>query len=373
MVNLELSDLRPIQLTLEGAGPFRDRFELRFFGESISEELEPANVFLLLAPNGRGKTTVIENVGRILRLLNPEYHRDEWLTNFLRAGSRGQLDIRLGWTHEGVRTSVLASIWVGSEVPLTSWETELEEVAHATNWAQIGFGSRGNYFANELGRILVDTVADNVGVQPNSVFGVDMTLPTGLVFPATRSLIRPGEGRRGVTRPRDWRYDSYHRFDVDGAEWESSMDNLLVWLTWLNDGRYELIQDYVSSHVFLDGGKRLGGIRREELTAVVETTDGGRHSIDQLSHGERQLFQLIVRIASHMTSNTIVMIDEIEQHLHPRWAVKVLALLKNLAVEFPGLSFLISTHSRDVQIAYNHDVPEDGIVKGGYLIDEGLE
>jgi len=38
----------------------------------------------------------------------------------------------------------------------------------------------------------------------------------------------------------------------------------------------------------------------------------------------------------------IVLIDEVEQHLHPRWQIRIMKLLKE---QFPGVQFIITTHS----------------------------
>ncbi len=52
----------------------------------------------------------------------------------------------------------------------------------------------------------------------------------------------------------------------------------------------------------------------------------------------------------------IVMLDEIEQHLHPRWQRNIVPVLKNV---FPKLQFIISTHSPLVAANTGKILPED--------------
>ncbi len=73
----------------------------------------------------------------------------------------------------------------------------------------------------------------------------------------------------------------------------------------------------------------------------------------QLSSGEKYLFTLVLElIYRNITlnpnnedySNTpgIVLIDEIEDHLHPRWQLNIIDALET---SFPNIQFIVSTHS----------------------------
>lgn len=75
--------------------------------------------------------------------------------------------------------------------------------------------------------------------------------------------------------------------------------------------------------------------------------------ITQLSDGYKTLFALVIDLASRMaianphlenplTSPAIVMVDEIDLHLHPEWQKRVVGQL--LAV-FPNTQFFLTTHS----------------------------
>ena len=79
-------------------------------------------------------------------------------------------------------------------------------------------------------------------------------------------------------------------------------------------------------------------------------------SLDQLSGGYRIVLALAADLARRMAqgnphlddplqSEAIVLIDEIELHLHPSWQQRVLA---DLARTFPNTQFIVSTHSPQV-------------------------
>jgi len=76
--------------------------------------------------------------------------------------------------------------------------------------------------------------------------------------------------------------------------------------------------------------------------------------VSQLSGGEKSLFALVSDIARRLAianpdsedplreGGGIVLIDEIDLHLHPRWQRKVITKLTEI---FPNLQFIITTHS----------------------------
>ena len=79
-------------------------------------------------------------------------------------------------------------------------------------------------------------------------------------------------------------------------------------------------------------------------------------SIDQLSGGYRIMLALAADLAKRMAqgnphmedplkSEAIVLIDEVELHLHPRWQQHVLS---DLVRTFPNAQFIVSTHSPQV-------------------------
>jgi predicted ATP-binding protein involved in virulence len=104
-------------------------------------------------------------------------------------------------------------------------------------------------------------------------------------------------------------------------------------------------------------------VRRNPLRMEVEKNNHPL-TVDQLSAGEKCLMAMIgdlarrMAIANPMRSNLldgegIVLIDEIDLHLHPKWQR---FMVHNLIKAFPKCQFLISTHSPHVM---THVQPEN--------------
>jgi predicted ATP-binding protein involved in virulence len=98
---------------------------------------------------------------------------------------------------------------------------------------------------------------------------------------------------------------------------------------------------------------------------LVATKNGAEYALDQLSDGERGLLAMVGDLAYRLTianreipdplqSEALVLIDEIEQHLHPGWQRLVVRALRSA---FPNCQFIITTHSPQVL----SEVPNDAV------------
>lgn len=97
-------------------------------------------------------------------------------------------------------------------------------------------------------------------------------------------------------------------------------------------------------------------VERKPRLRMVVTKDNTKLSINQLSDGEKCYIAMIGDLARRMaianpnannplTCSGIVLIDEIELHLHPEWQRKIIHALRNT---FPNIQFIITTHSPQV-------------------------
>jgi len=376
--NLAISDWRHVSLTMDEVGPFRRGAEtVDFMGDAPSlEEADqppgPSNLYMLLARNGHGKTTILETIHGLFGLLaspvvgrfaDPE------------AEGRAQLDVRATWTIDGRTSTVLLSIWTGSAGPLVSWTGDrLEDEAQASSWARLGL-ARGpgsvqpTEGSDELGVLFFREVVAAAGRAPAGTFGNAFDLPSVLLFPADRMLMAP-PGRRSVEPPDNWVYQPAHRFGTDGSSWNGSIENLLVWLAWIGEEQLEQALEFINQNMF-DGDKVLRPPTRRDLVTHVSTATGD-HPLSGLSHGERALLQLYLRTIAHMSRNTVVLIDEVELHLHTRWTHRMYRVLKSLLRSLPTLSIVFTTHDRELIKVFDHRTLEPGLVKGGILLDEEM-
>ena len=104
---------------------------------------------------------------------------------------------------------------------------------------------------------------------------------------------------------------------------------------------HEIEPDYDSSFLEVD-----------EHYNIFIKVDNKEKELSELSTGFVSIFKIITNIISNYGAmsqekelqkvNGIVLIDEIESHLHLEWQVKIIPLLKKL---FPNTVFFIATHS----------------------------
>lgn len=106
-------------------------------------------------------------------------------------------------------------------------------------------------------------------------------------------------------------------------------------------------------------------IQRDPLHMVIRKGDT-LLAVDQLSDGERLLLALTADLARRLAisyaeatdplaGEAIVLIDEVELHLHPTWQRRVLGALRST---FPNCQFIVTTHSPQVL----SEVPNDAVV-----------
>lgn len=116
-------------------------------------------------------------------------------------------------------------------------------------------------------------------------------------------------------------------------------------------------------------------IRRSPLRMEVKK-NGERLTVNQLSDGEKCLMALAGDLARRMAlanpvadnpleGKGIVLIDEIDLHIHPKWQRRI---IPNLRRVFPNCQFLISTHSPHV---ITHVPPESLFLLS--MTENGLE
>jgi predicted ATP-binding protein involved in virulence len=92
------------------------------------------------------------------------------------------------------------------------------------------------------------------------------------------------------------------------------------------------------------------------VSSLIIDKDGQKFKFSQLSSGEKMMLSLVVDIARRLAianpsldnkleGEGIVLIDEIDLHLHPQWQRKLLPALTHT---FPNIQFIVTTHSPQV-------------------------
>lgn len=121
------------------------------------------------------------------------------------------------------------------------------------------------------------------------------------------------------------------------------------------------------------------------LTPRIRVFDEPKGSflLTQLSDGEQRLFSLFVDIARQLSlesngrgfldkSSAVVLIDEIDVHLHPKWQRMIVPALEEL---FPACQFIATTHSPFVvqSVQENNVQHLNRNISGQQFTDRGIE
>lgn len=131
----------------------------------------------------------------------------------------------------------------------------------------------------------------------------------------------------------------------------------------LRPGQKDIYNELEKSYKTVFPGRSFQGcIPREDIDAFFSKPwfylDDGKnyYEISEMSGGERAIFPILVDFANWNIHNSVILIDEIELHLHPPMQQALLRALPKLGT---NNQFIITTHSDYIEKL----VPEDNIVR----------
>lgn len=118
------------------------------------------------------------------------------------------------------------------------------------------------------------------------------------------------------------------------------------WLAGLDDSRFHAVARALRVVLSLD---HEDDIFKDTNNRVWVRAGGRSTPLDQLSDGYKSLLAMAVDIMRNLLANRldleyargVVLIDEIENHLHPRWKMRVMSALREA---MPKVQFIVTTH-----------------------------
>lgn len=126
-----------------------------------------------------------------------------------------------------------------------------------------------------------------------------------------------------------------------------------------NDLRYKQIKDGFN-YICAPAEMRDVMAVDEELDIEFRSENGMSYTFDGLSSGERSVLYFLVRYVLMQAYNAIVLIDELEMHLHPTWQRRLYESLQRFD---DNNQFIITTHSPTVE----EIAPESAVILLGDL------
>jgi len=122
----------------------------------------------------------------------------------------------------------------------------------------------------------------------------------------------------------------------------------LVWLEYAEPETFELVVEFLNG---LDIDGKTFSIRRKDLKVLVAARDGGTHFLEHMSSGEQNLLIMLLELRRRLIPYSIVLIDEIENSLHPAFQKKLAQALKRMQEQIP-FQLIVTTHSIPIVEAF---------------------
>jgi predicted ATP-binding protein involved in virulence len=191
-------------------------------------------------------------------------------------------------------------------------------------------------------------------------------LPLGIYYPTTRIIpTDPFSKKNAGSNHRDFHRPNF--LNIQALDGKLDFTEFFTWFKERedleNETRLETNPDHRDRQlkairnaipIFLPGFSHLR-IKRSPLRMVV-TKNGQELIISQLSDGEKSLLTIIGDIARRLAicnpaldnpleGEGIILIDEIDAHLHPKWQRGIIPKLEHT---FPNCQFFIATHSPQI-------------------------
>ncbi len=142
----------------------------------------------------------------------------------------------------------------------------------------------------------------------------------------------------------------FNRLKLEFAKLQNVLQGVRAFSTVPKDVQLSAVRSAIEQ--FMPGFSNLRVQRKPHLQLVVDKGDQTLNIL-QLSQGEKTLMALVGDIARRLAimnpalenplhGEGVVMIDEVDMHLHPTWQREI---IRNLTRTFPNCQFILTTHS----------------------------
>lgn len=163
--------------------------------------------------------------------------------------------------------------------------------------------------------------------------------PSILFFPHTRYIPKLKGEQLFKVEPT---YQFIYKYE-NISHFKDSYDAFFTWLDYAEPAMCEEILGFVNGIDF--NGKKFF-IDRKNLQIKVQTANNETHPLAEMSSGEQNIFILLLELQLRLTPYSIVLIDEIENSLHPAYQQLLAYSLTELQKKTP-FQLIVTTHSKE--------------------------
>ena len=281
--------------------------------------------------NGKGKTALLEGLALLCSRFLPH----------VSTAHSGYRTITPGEVHLGTVSAELSMKVICAGIPLEyklTYDKESRRIKTTKLSAVVKQSVRNAYGdparADDAAPLAVYYTTDRAGYR------LPKKLPTAV--PRGQAAAYSGALFNRTVNFRDFMARYRSAVTVGRTEWEDNPN-------YLGDRAVAVISRALTT--FLGGFKNLR-VQEEPLRLLVDKV-GASLDLSQLSDGERSFLALIcdlgrrLALANPLLDNPlhgfgVVLIDELELHLHPKWQREVSEKLRST---FPNIQFIATTHS----------------------------
>ena len=319
-MKMQLNSMRIVK-----AGPIDDVF-IDFTDKA---QHQPLSTCIIAGANGSGKTTILELIAQLPELFCP--NRKNRLT-------KDVTYVQIDWLID----DKIFSLCYG-EKPIDAQINPTENLCYlAPHFNRSENGSIARRFHSILHR---DESKQLKCKDLEDLKNID--LPTIIYFPFTRfisNVMGLQINKEVITHQLVHRIQPNERF-------AGSYNSYLTWLDYAEPNEYQAVINFMN-RVDLDGKTYFQD--RQNLGTMVKLKNGDLHRLDELSSGEQNLFIIMLELKRRLVNNSIVLIDEIENSLHPAFQQKLAYILLELQKQIP-FQLIITTHSPEFIKSFGSD------------------
>jgi len=156
----------------------------------------------------------------------------------------------------------------------------------------------------------------------------------------------------------------FKSFNKQNIEDQNAHSDVLSWLieyyrkhlTWkkekYGESYWQIVQRLFNKICF--PSELIGLESGPDSDTVILKRKGIEYDLLQMSSGEHQILRILVGLAADTAKNSIVLIDEVELHLHPAWQKRLIQILRE---DDSNNQYIFTTHSRTVaEIFYDSEI-----------------
>jgi energy-coupling factor transporter ATP-binding protein EcfA2 len=340
------------RVILEGVNNFVQRFDYSFEDEWTGQVPES---LLLIGPNGSGKTTLLNVIAGLWELFG------RWMGS-LDVGFTPHLPVLIPLNCRWVAMELIEldddqSLWIFyTPVAPKDWSDSTWIVAQQ-NTFRIGTTLLDDrersllihYFPpGATAPVLYDPRAPDdrwhqvfewSQSRTDSMLGKGSDMPNMVFIEGDERRVPKIEGPFEVVREVLDEFRWLARYETTERR-KGSVENYLFNLSAVDRAAFDQIIEQVNAFLI---DKHIRGFDPRTSALMVEVDGKGRHTIDRLSSGEKQVLLMITFITRWLRPGGIVLIDEPDLHVHISWTKALVNHLRRMITAQRG-QLIIASH-----------------------------